>query len=183
MGKALGPVIPVTTRAHGPVPQHGGGRRPGSRVGGLGRRRAELGQRPLVHQCRSRLRGIARAFAASVCGSMPTAPLHQPAAQPATAMSGLMTRYAELPQLAVDGQGTPWLVFRHWTIQQPTEMFHVYAMKLTAGLEHALATGRQLRPELPMDEHRPASRRQARRGLCQRRAFAARTCPKTRSTP
>ena len=57
--------------------------------------------------------------------------VYQPAAQPAAALTGLMTRYAELPQLAVDGQGTIWLVFRHWTIQRPTEMYHVYAMKLT----------------------------------------------------
>ena len=52
--------------------------------------------------------------------------------QPGTAMSGYMTQYAELPQLAFDGQGTPWLIFRHWSIQRPSEMFHFYAMKLTA---------------------------------------------------
>jgi len=58
--------------------------------------------------------------------------VHDPAAQPAAAFSGAMTRYAELPQLATDGRGGLWMIFRHWTIKRPTEMFHVYATKLTA---------------------------------------------------
>jgi len=47
-------------------------------------------------------------------------------------LTGQMKRYAELPQLAVDGAGTLWMVFRHWTIKKPHEMFHFYATKLTA---------------------------------------------------
>jgi len=57
--------------------------------------------------------------------------LYEPEHQPAGVMTGAMTRYAELPQLATDGNGTIWLVFRHWTIFHPTEMYYVYAMKLT----------------------------------------------------
>ncbi|HID75585.1 MAG TPA: hypothetical protein EYP56_06260 [Planctomycetaceae bacterium] len=56
--------------------------------------------------------------------------LWEPAAQPRQVMTGMMQRYAELPQLAVDGRGTLWLVFRHWTIRKPTEMFHIYATRL-----------------------------------------------------
>jgi hypothetical protein len=58
--------------------------------------------------------------------------VYDPTPQPQTAMTGPMQQFAELPQLATDGNGTLWLVFRHWTIRQPTEMFHVYATKLTA---------------------------------------------------
>ncbi len=57
--------------------------------------------------------------------------LHDVAPQPGAAMTGAMTRFAELPQLATDGNGTLWLVFRHWTIRRPTEMYHTYVMKLT----------------------------------------------------
>lgn len=55
-----------------------------------------------------------------------------PKAKFAAICTGRMTRYAELPHLAVDGAGTLWMVFRHWTIAKPTEMFHEYAAKLTA---------------------------------------------------
>jgi len=48
-------------------------------------------------------------------------------------ITGAMTKYAELPRLAVDGTGTLWLVFRHWTIRKPTEMFHFYAARLAEG--------------------------------------------------
>jgi len=58
--------------------------------------------------------------------------LHSSPTQPGTAFTGAMQRYAELPQLATDGKGTLWLVFRHWTTKRPTEMFDVYATKLTA---------------------------------------------------
>ena len=45
-------------------------------------------------------------------------------------LSGRMSRFAELPTIAVDGAGSPWLAFRHWTIAKPHEMFHVYATRL-----------------------------------------------------
>lgn len=57
--------------------------------------------------------------------------LNDPAMQPMSMATGFMKRFAELPQLATDGSGTLWLVFRHWTVQRPTEMFDVYATKLT----------------------------------------------------
>jgi len=57
--------------------------------------------------------------------------VYDPQYHPRSAMTGRMTRYAELPQLATDPAGTLWLVFRHWTITRPTEMFHVYATRLT----------------------------------------------------
>jgi len=46
------------------------------------------------------------------------------------ALTGGMTQYAELPQLAVDSAGTLWLVFRYWTIRHPTEMYHIYVTRL-----------------------------------------------------
>lgn len=55
-----------------------------------------------------------------------------PVPHPRSVMTGLMQQYAELPQLATDGNGTLWLVFRHWTVKRPTEMFHVYATRLDA---------------------------------------------------
>ncbi|MEW6359106.1 MAG: hypothetical protein AB1696_22420 [Planctomycetota bacterium] len=45
--------------------------------------------------------------------------------------TGRMERYIELPQLATDGAGTVWMVFRHWTEPRPTEIYHVYATRLT----------------------------------------------------
>jgi len=57
--------------------------------------------------------------------------LSDPAAKVATIFTGRMSRYAELPHLTVDGVGTLWLVFRHWTISKPTEMYHEYVAKLT----------------------------------------------------
>ena len=50
----------------------------------------------------------------------------------AGALTGRMGRFAELPTIAFDGNNTPWLVFRHWTIAKPHEMFHFYATQLTA---------------------------------------------------
>lgn len=59
--------------------------------------------------------------------------IQEPGALPEAAFTGMMTRYAELPQLAVDGKGTPWLIFRHWTEQKPTEIFGVYATRMEKG--------------------------------------------------
>ncbi len=58
--------------------------------------------------------------------------LLEPTAKLSAIATGRMARYAELPRLAADGAGTLWLVFRHWTIPKPTEMYHEYAAKLTA---------------------------------------------------
>ena len=48
-------------------------------------------------------------------------------------LTGRMTQFAELPALAFDGGGSLWIVFRHWTIRKPHEMFHVYASRLGSG--------------------------------------------------
>lgn len=47
-------------------------------------------------------------------------------------LTGVMSRFAELPSVAVDGGGSLWIAFRHWTIKKPHEMFHVYATRLDA---------------------------------------------------
>ncbi len=47
------------------------------------------------------------------------------------AFTGRMARFAELPTIVFDGNDTPWVVFRHWTITRPHEMFHFYATRLT----------------------------------------------------
>ncbi len=54
----------------------------------------------------------------------------EPQAKVSDALSGRMSRFAELPTMAVDGGGSPWLVFRHWTIAKPHEMYHAYATRL-----------------------------------------------------
>jgi hypothetical protein len=59
--------------------------------------------------------------------------LHEPQADIRKILTGRMTRYAELPQLAVDGAGALWMVFRHWTLTQPHEIYHFYATRLGAG--------------------------------------------------
>ena len=46
-------------------------------------------------------------------------------------MVGRLKQFAELPHLAFDGNGALWMVFRHWTIAIPTEMYHFYAITLT----------------------------------------------------
>jgi hypothetical protein len=56
----------------------------------------------------------------------------QPAADMARLKTGRMGRYAELPHLAFDGSGTLWMVFRHWTLPTPHEIYHFYATRLTA---------------------------------------------------
>ena len=43
-----------------------------------------------------------------------------------------MDQFAERPEVKVDGKGTPWLVFRHWTQRKPTEIFEEYAARLGA---------------------------------------------------
>jgi hypothetical protein len=56
--------------------------------------------------------------------------LLEPEMQPGAALTGRMRKFAELPRLAVDGRGTLWMVFRHWTTTRPTEMYDVYATRL-----------------------------------------------------
>jgi len=53
-----------------------------------------------------------------------------PAADVSRALTGRMSRYAELPHLAVDGSGALWMVFRHWTWNKPNEIYHFYATRL-----------------------------------------------------
>ena len=45
-------------------------------------------------------------------------------------LTGRMSRFAELPTISIDGRGSPWLVFRHWTTHKPHEMYDVYATRL-----------------------------------------------------
>lgn len=45
-------------------------------------------------------------------------------------LTGRMSQFAELPAIALDGAGSIWVVFRHWTILKPHEMYHVYATRL-----------------------------------------------------
>lgn len=47
-------------------------------------------------------------------------------------LKGSMQRYAQLPNLATDSSGTVWMVFRHWAIKKPHEMFQFFAARLTA---------------------------------------------------
>ncbi|HYM11460.1 MAG TPA: DUF3604 domain-containing protein [Bryobacterales bacterium] len=53
-----------------------------------------------------------------------------PAADLQKVLTGRMARYAELPHLAFDGAGGLWMVFRHWTLPHPTEIYHFYATRL-----------------------------------------------------
>lgn len=55
----------------------------------------------------------------------------EPAADIHEVLTGRMSQFAELPSVSVDGGGAVWVVFRHWTIRKPHEMFHVYATRLT----------------------------------------------------
>ncbi len=59
--------------------------------------------------------------------------LQEPAADLSTVLTGRMSRYAELPHLAVDGAGSLWMVFRHWTWTKPNEIYHFYATRLEGG--------------------------------------------------
>ncbi len=45
-------------------------------------------------------------------------------------LTGRMSRFAELPTISIDGRGSAWLVFRHWTTHKPHEMYDVYATRL-----------------------------------------------------
>ena len=54
----------------------------------------------------------------------------QPVAEIEDVLTGHMSRFAELPTVAFDGSGSLWMVFRHWTIRKPHEMYHVYATQL-----------------------------------------------------
>lgn len=54
----------------------------------------------------------------------------EPTADIREVLTGRMSRFAELPTVAIDGGGSPWLVFRHWTLRKPHEMFHVYGTRL-----------------------------------------------------
>lgn len=56
--------------------------------------------------------------------------LSAPAADLSAVLTGRMQRYAELPQLAMDGAGAVWMVFRHWTWTSPNEIYHFYATRL-----------------------------------------------------
>lgn len=59
--------------------------------------------------------------------------VREPKTSMADILTGRMSRYAELPTLAVDGHGNLWLVFRHWTLAHPTEMYDFYVTRLTDG--------------------------------------------------
>jgi hypothetical protein len=57
--------------------------------------------------------------------------LQAPAADLSKILTGRMTRYAELPHLATDGSGALYMVFRHWTLSQPHEIYHFYVTRLS----------------------------------------------------
>jgi hypothetical protein len=57
--------------------------------------------------------------------------VQEPAADMSRVLTGRMQRYAELPHLAFDKSGALWMVFRHWTYPQPTEIYHFYATRLS----------------------------------------------------
>ena len=57
--------------------------------------------------------------------------VQEPSAAVSKILTGRMTRYAELPHLAADSSGAMWMVFRHWTLAQPHEIYHFYATRLT----------------------------------------------------
>jgi hypothetical protein len=59
--------------------------------------------------------------------------VQDPAAGVSKALTGRMTRYAELPHLMVDGGGSLALIFRHWTHAAPNEIYHFYATRLEGG--------------------------------------------------
>lgn len=57
--------------------------------------------------------------------------VQEPAGDLAAVLTGRMQRYAELPHLAFDASGALWMVFRHWTLPQPSEIYHFYATRLS----------------------------------------------------
>lgn len=56
--------------------------------------------------------------------------VQEPKADIRKILTGRMTRYAELPHLAADSAGGVWMVFRHWTLIRPNEIYHFYATRL-----------------------------------------------------
>ncbi|MDQ6665356.1 MAG: hypothetical protein M3Z23_13300 [Acidobacteriota bacterium] len=59
--------------------------------------------------------------------------VREPSADVSSVFTGRMQRYAELPNLAADSSGAMWLVFRHWTLPKPHEIYHFYATHLSVG--------------------------------------------------
>lgn len=59
--------------------------------------------------------------------------VQNPSADIGRIMTGRMTRYAELPHLAIDRSGALWMMFRHWTLPKPNEIYHFYATRLSGG--------------------------------------------------
>ena len=57
--------------------------------------------------------------------------MQEPSAKLAEALTGRMQRYAELPHLTFDASGALWMVFRHWTLTQPHEIYHFYVTHLS----------------------------------------------------
>lgn len=70
----------------------------------------------------SRELGI-RVVAAGVVNDLPAAVNRR--------FTGRMRRYAELPRLAADANGSIHLMFRHWTSTQPHEIYHSYGIRLS----------------------------------------------------
>ncbi len=58
--------------------------------------------------------------------------VHAPEADLQKIMTGRLARYAELPHILFDGDGTLWMAFRHWTLRKPHEIYHFYATRLTS---------------------------------------------------
>ena len=129
-GRRLGEVIPMTTEPtaqfHSSVAVDGSGRvwvawdEAGENWGkDFSRVSAAPGSRGLHYSRNLRLRVYANGR------------VQDPAADLGRVLTGRMLRYAELPHLAFDQSGSLWMVFRHWTIAQPTEIYHFYATRLS----------------------------------------------------
>ncbi len=54
-----------------------------------------------------------------------------PSADLKAVMDGRAARFAELPHLSFDSSGALWMVFRHWTLSKPNEIYHFYATRLS----------------------------------------------------
>lgn len=48
--------------------------------------------------------------------------------------TGRMRRWAELPELIEDGAGAMVLIFRHWTLARPHEIYHFYVTRMSGGV-------------------------------------------------
>ncbi len=59
--------------------------------------------------------------------------VQDPSGDISAVLTGRMSRYAELPHIGFDGSGALWMVFRHWTLPLPHEIYHFYAIKLSGG--------------------------------------------------